>query len=110
MNIPPRRVMTGKQEDCDMGRASTMNLNLVLVLLLAFVPICVLFASLFVQTKLRDTFARILISEQGYYINSIRQCCTLLCAGANSEITILLSSIVIAHKHCCGAEVRCPAA
>ena len=59
MNIPPRRVMTGKQEDCDMGGALTMNLNLVLVLVFAFVPIGVLFASLFVQTKLSDTYAQI---------------------------------------------------
>ena len=59
MNIPPRRVMTGKQEDCDMGGASTMNLNLVLVLVFAFVPMVILFASLFVQTKLRDTSAHI---------------------------------------------------
>ena len=50
--------MTGKQEDCDMGRASTMNLILILVLVFAFVPIDVLFASLFVQTKLKDTYAQ----------------------------------------------------
>ena len=50
--------MTGKQEDCDTGGASTMNLNLVLVLVFAFVPIDVLFASLFVQTKLKDTYAQ----------------------------------------------------
>ena len=50
--------MTGKQEDCDMGTASTMNLILILVLVFAFVPIGVLFASLFVQTKLSDTYAQ----------------------------------------------------
>ena len=59
MNIPPRRIMTGKQEDCDMSGALTMNLNLVLVLVFAIVPIGVLFALMFVGTKLRDTFAQI---------------------------------------------------
>ena len=59
MNIPPRRVMTGKQEDCDMGGALTMNLNLVLVLVFAIVPKGVLFAKMFVETKSSDTFTQI---------------------------------------------------